>query len=88
MKKVIVTYKGRQYYKIEDHEKVGTGALHCQTCFFNDGKVDEHNIHSIKHAKSVGKKPPDFKDRYFFNRVPPIPIKKQKFKIENIFIEK
>lgn len=87
MEKVIVTYKGRQYYKIEDHEKVRFGALHCQTHYFNDGKVDPCGLNPIQHTRSVGKKPPDFKNRYFFNRIPYPLIKKQKFKIENIFID-
>jgi hypothetical protein len=87
MEKIIIIYEGKQYYRLEDHEKLGIGALHCKTYDFDNG--DAHpRVHPIKHARSIGKKPPDFKERYFFNRVPPPVIKKQKFKIENIFIEK
>jgi hypothetical protein len=87
MEKVIITYKGKQYYKLGDNEKLKPSALFCKMCYFNDGKVDATHVFPIKHSASIGKKPTDFNERHFFNRVIPV-IKKQKFKIENIFIEK
>lgn len=73
----IIEYEGKKYYKLKRDEKIEKGALH-QHYY---GK----RCNLIKHEKTIGKKPSDFMQRRFYNPLPQIYIKKEKFKIEMLY---
>ena len=75
----IIEYEGKKYYKLKRDEKIEKGALH-QHYY---GK----KYSPIKHEKTIGKKPSDFMQRNFYNPLSQIYIKKEKFDIENIYVE-
>ena len=73
----LIEFEGKRYYKLERDETIKKSALHKHF----HGK----RFNRIKQKHTVGKKPEDFTDRYFYNPLPKKDIKKEKFKIEMLY---
>jgi len=82
-----VTYKGKHYYRVKDHEKIRKGALFCLLRYhiYNDD-----TLNPIMSTTTPGKTPHDFNKRAFFNPyTKPITHKKHKietFDINNLYL--
>ena len=77
-KTFIVTYKGEKYYRLTENEKIGIGALH------SSQRDVVGLLHPIQHARTVGKTPSQFHNKFFYNRTTDYKPKKEKFDIRNI----